>query len=49
MRALTTIMAAVVLAASMGLAGCGQETPQRTDFDKVIAPERCGGSGGGPC
>ena len=49
LRALTTVMAALVLAASVGLAGCGQDSPQRTDFDKVIAPERCGGSGGGPC
>ena len=48
-RPLTTIMAALILAPSVGLAGCGHEIPQPTDFDKVIALERGGDSGGGRC
>ncbi len=41
---------ALLLAVGMALGACGgDDEPKRQDYDSIIAPERCGGSGGGPC
>ena len=36
-------MEAQILALSLGLTACGSQSPQRSDFDTILAPERCGG------
>lgn len=40
---------AFLVALSLALGGCGDEELKRQDYSTAIAPERCGGSGGGPC
>ena len=41
---------AVLVATGMALGACGgDEELKRQDYNAIIAPERCGGSGGGPC
>ena len=41
---------AFLVAVGMTLGACGgDEEPKRQDYGSIIAPERCGGSGGGPC
>jgi hypothetical protein len=47
---LQLLTVALLLAVGMALGACGGEDElKRQDYDSVIAPERCGGSGGGPC
>ncbi len=40
---------AFLVALSLALGACGDEELKRQDYSTAIAPERCGGSGGGPC
>ncbi len=40
---------AFLVALSLAMGGCGDEELKRQDYSTAIAPERCGGSGGGPC
>jgi len=40
---------AFLVALSLALSACGDEELKRQDYSTAIAPERCGGSGGGPC
>ena len=41
---------AFLVALSLALGACGgEEELKRQDYSTAIAPERCGGSGGGPC
>jgi len=45
-RALASAGAALLLAVSLGLTACGGErAPQRSNFDTVVAPERCVNAG----
>ncbi len=49
-RRAALLIAAALIAAGAALGACGgSDEPQRQDYNKLIAPERCGGSGGGPC
>jgi hypothetical protein len=36
-------IATLLLALSLGVIACGSQSPQRSDFDAILAPERCGG------
>ena len=43
------VAVAFLVALSLALGACGDEELKRQDYSTAIAPERCGGSGGGPC
>jgi hypothetical protein len=45
----SVIAVAFLVALSLASGACGDEELKRQDYNKTIAPERCGGSGGGPC
>ena len=50
LRHVKLLAIALLLAVGMALGACGgEEELKRQDYSTAIAPERCGGSGGGPC
>ena len=49
LRRSSLVGVAFLVALSLALGACGDEELKRQDYSTAIAPERCGGSGGGPC